>query len=518
MYHRSTRRIAATLACALALALACGRSDAGITRIEGSGLVLEVRLDPAAPTTGDNRVEIRLLGPEHRPVDGAAVELEVVMPAMGAMAAMGGPVPLTPAGDGRYDGRFTLDMAGTWRVSVRARTPEGETIEADGSLLTGQSGLRLTPRGAASKTPQGPAGAGAHDHDAATYDHDAATHDHDAMTHDHAEVPATEHEPEGRPGEVFIDAARRQAAGIRTAAVRSEPFFVTIRALGLVGYDQGALHDIAPRVMGYVGSVSVAGVGESVRAADLLLTLYSPDLFAAQKEFLTARASQRNAGLARATEARLRLWGMSAAEIARVAATGEPIEYVSFRSPASGVVVEKNVIPGSATQAGERLLRIAAIDRIWIEAELYEADLALVRPGDVARITLPYLPGERFEGTVALVSPLLEAQTRTARARIEISNPGHALLPGMYATVELRRGLGERLVVPASAVLYAGDRRFVFLDEGNGRLRPQAVETGLRDGERLEVLSGLQKGQQIVVTGNYLVASDSRLSSALEQW
>jgi Cu(I)/Ag(I) efflux system membrane fusion protein len=300
--------------------------------------------------------------------------------------------------------------------------------------------------------------------------------------------------------------------------VQREPFGVTIRAVGLVGYDQGGIHDVSPRVMGYVGSVQVSAVGETVHAGDLLFTLYSPDLLAAQKEFLTARASQRGDTLARAAEGRLRLWGMSAADIQRVAATSTPIEYVPFHAPSSGVVVEKNVVAGSGTQAGERLFRIATVDRVWIEAELYEADLSLVRLGDAARITLPYLPGERFEGTVSLISPFLDGDTRTARARIEISNPGHALLPGMYASVDLRRELGDRLVVPASAVLYAGDRRFVFVDFGEGRLRPQAVETGLRDGERLELLSGLEAGQTIVVSGNYLIASESRLGSALEQW
>ena len=495
MRQLSNPRIAASLAAVLALGLACGRSDAGVTRLEASGLVLEVRLDPPAPATGDNRMQLRLLGAGEKPVDGADVALEVVMPAMGAMAAMGGPVPVTPLGDGRYEARFRLDMAGTWRVAVRARAPGGETIEAGGSLITGQAGLRLSLRGGGEHA----SGAG-------------------AAGHVHGAAPAAANESAAHAGEVVIDAARRQAAGIRTAPARSEPFGVTVRAVGLVGYDQGALHDVTPRVTGYVGSVPVAGAGESVRAGDLLLTLYSPELLAAQKEFLTARASQRGDGLARASEARLRLWGMAPADIERLAATGEPIEYVSFRSPASGVVVEKNVLPGSATQAGERLYRIATIDRVWIEAELYESDLSLVRSGVAAQITLPYLPGERFEGTVTLVSPLLEAGTRTARARIEISNPGHALMPGMYAAVALRRELGERLVVPASAVLYAGDRRFVFVDAGEGRLQPRAIETGLRDGERLEVLSGLAAGDSIVVSGNYLVASESRLGSALEQW
>ena len=220
----------------------------------------------------------------------------------------------------------------------------------------------------------------------------------------------------------------------------------------------------------------------------------------------------------RAAEGRLRLWGMAASDIARVASTGAPLEYVPFRAPASGVVIEKSVVEGSGTRAGERLYRIATIDRVWIEAELYEADLALFGAGAPATITLPYLPGERFEGTVSLVTPYLDQGTRSARARIELGNPGHGLLPGMYATVALRRDLGERVVVPASAVLYAGERRFVFVDVGEGRLRPQAIETGLRDGERLEVLSGLEPGQSIVVSGNYLIASESRLGSALEQW
>jgi len=482
-----------SLFAAFAVALAaCGGET--VTRVEGQGLALEVQLDPATPRTGENRMQLRVLGSDGKPVQGADVEVKVVMPAMGAMGAMGGPARVKSLGEGRYQAEFSLDMDGTWRVDVSARTADGRLVQAEGSLITGQQGLRLSPRGGG----QSQAAPAAHVHGAT--------------------APGAKTQGEAPPGEILVDPARRQKTGVRTAPVQREPFGVTIRAVGLVGYDQGGIHDVSPRVMGYVGSVQVSAVGETVHAGDLLFTLYSPDLLAAQKEFLTARASQRGDTLARAAEGRLRLWGMSAADIQRVAATSTPIEYVPFHAPSSGVVVEKNVVAGSGTQAGERLFRIATVDRVWIEAELYEADLSLVRLGDAARITLPYLPGERFEGTVSLISPFLDGDTRTARARIEISNPGHALLPGMYASVDLRRELGDRLVVPASAVLYAGDRRFVFVDFGEGRLRPQAVETGLRDGERLELLSGLEAGQTIVVSGNYLIASESRLGSALEQW
>ena len=481
MRHRTVSALpAVSLGVALALSAGCGHDHADATRIQGRQLTLETRLDPPTPRSGENRMEIRVLDAEGRPAPEAEVEVKVVMPAMGAMAQMGGTAPVKPMGEGRYEARFDLGMDGTWRVDVRARAGEA-SIHADGSLITGQPGLQLAPREAADAGSARTAG-------------------------------------ETAPGEVFVDAGRRQKAGIRTAPVKREPFAVTIRAVGLVGYDQGALYDVAPRVAGYVGAVHVPAPGSAVRAGELLFTLYSPELLAAQREYLAALASGRGEAVATAARGRLRLWGMSAADIDQVAQSGAPMEYVPFRAPASGVVVEKNVVEGSGSQAGERLFRIATVDRVWIEAELYEADVALVRPGDAARISLPYLPGQRFEGTVALVAPFLDGETRTARARIEIANPGHALLPGMYAAVELRREIGERIVVPASAVLYAGERRFVFVDAGEGRLRPQAVETGLRDGERLEVLSGLEPDQQIVVSGNYLVASESRFGTALEQW
>lgn len=494
---------AAFLAAILALTGGCG--ERAVTRVEGRGLAIETRLDPPAPRTGENRIHVRLVDENGASVTGAEVEVAVTMPAMGAMPAMGGPAQVTPKGDGRYEAVFTLDMEGTWRVAISAQTDDGRSLRAAGSLLTGHEGLRLSLHGAQDEPPR----RGGEPHQ----QHGRGEHDgHDASA---------------APGEVFVDPARWQKTGIRTAAIRSEPFGVTIRTVGIVAYDQGTLHDVAPRVAGYVGQVAVPAVGEAVRAGDLLFTLYSPDLLAAQKEFLTALASERtgspaagarSGAVTAAARSRLRLWGMAGADIDRIAASGIPLEYVPFRSGASGVVVEKVVVDGSGTQAGERVFRIAAIDRVWIEADLYEADLPLVTAGTPARIRLPYLPGERIDGTVSFVSPALDEATRTARARIAVANPGGALLPGMYASVELHRDLGDRLVAPASAILYAGDRRFVFVDLGAGRLRPAAVETGLRDGDRIELVSGVEAGQKIVVSGNYLVASESRLGSALEQW
>lgn len=487
-------------ASALALTLACGPGEPA-TVVDNGGLRLEVRLEPAAPRSGENRMELRLLGPDGAPVRDARVDVKVAMAAMGAMPAMGGPAEVRPLPDGRYAASYALDMDGSWRVDIRARDAEGRTLVAEGSLLTGQPGLRLSAR---------------------------------ALERPAADGAPTAAEPEA--GDVLVESDRRQKIGVRIAPVRREDFAVTVRTVGLVVQDAGAVIDVAPRVGGTVTRVGVSAAGESVRGGDLLFSLESPDLLLAQREYLAALRAWREAvavlraasetapdsddrgeAVVRAAESRLALYGMAAADVRRLRETGAVETAVAFRAPASGVVVEKNVVAGSTTTPGTTLFRIGSLARVWIEAELYEADLALVAPGVAAEITLPYLPGERFAGSVSLIAPAIDAATRTARARIELPNPGAALLPGMYARVELRRELGERLVVPAAAVLYTGERRVVFVDLGDGRLRPRTIRTGRRDGDRLEVVAGLSEGERIVVSGNYLVASESRLG-APEAW
>jgi Cu(I)/Ag(I) efflux system membrane fusion protein len=184
----------------------------------------------------------------------------------------------------------------------------------------------------------------------------------------------------------------------------------------------------------------------------------------------------------------------------------------------SGYVVEKNVVEGSAFEPGERLYRIAPLSRVWIEAEVYEYELPLVAVGQTATVTLPYMPERVFEATVAYVYPTLDPKTRTARLRMELPNPDLALRPDMYANVRVHAERGQRLVVPQSAVLYAGERNFVFRALGDGRFRPQPVEVGIRSGEQVEIRTGLEPGDQIVVSATFLIASESRLRSAMELW
>jgi Cu(I)/Ag(I) efflux system membrane fusion protein len=181
-------------------------------------------------------------------------------------------------------------------------------------------------------------------------------------------------------------------------------------------------------------------------------------------------------------------------------------------------VIEKNIVEGGAIEPAARLFRIAPLDHVWVDAELQESEFPAVAVGQDAVVSLPFMPGIKLDAHVAYIYPYLQGETRTARVRLQLSNPGLVLRPDMYANVEVKVDRGERLLVPDSAVIYAGKRRVVFVDLGDGRLEPRDVELGLGNGDVHEVVSGLTPGEQVVVSGNFLVAAESRLKSALAQW
>jgi Cu(I)/Ag(I) efflux system membrane fusion protein len=339
-------------------------------------------------------------------------------------------------------------------------------------------------------------------------------------------VPVTREEMES--GEVRIDTERRQRVGIRSGRVVRGPFELSLRAVGRVTADETALVDVSVKTRGWITRLDVASLGAPVRKGETLFAFYSPELLAAQQELLQALRSQSAASggsaperadpLVRAARRRLALWNIADADVAALIRRGEPQDALPVRSPASGYVIEKDVVEGAAVEPGARLFRIAPLDHVWIETAIQEADLQLVSVGQSARVSLPSLPGVSLVGSVGYVYPTLDADTRTGRIRIVLPNPEGSLLPDMYANVELRVDRGEKLLVPASAVLYAGPRRIVFVDLGEGRLAPREVEIGAGNGEVYEVLSGLEEGETIVTSGNFLVAAESRLASALSQW
>jgi Cu(I)/Ag(I) efflux system membrane fusion protein len=326
-------------------------------------------------------------------------------------------------------------------------------------------------------------------------------------------------------GVVQLDEARQRAIGVRTEKTIKAPLTLDIRAVGKLTYDETRLQDVVMKVSGFLSGLRVTAMGQPVKKGEPLFQLYSPELYAAQQDYLLARSSREALGgsgrgdeLVRAAETRLSLLGLSAEQIRAVANSGAPIEKLTFSAPASGYVIEKTVVEGAAIRAGDRVFRIAALDKVWVEADVFEADLGRITKGQAATITLSYIPDRSFEGKVTFVYPYLDPNARTGRVRIELPNAGLELKPDMYANVAFHLVLPDRLQIPTSAILYTGPRRIVLVDLGNGRLGPREVKIGAQAGDRAEVLSGLQEGEAVVVAGNFLIAAESRIRSSGTFW
>lgn len=329
---------------------------------------------------------------------------------------------------------------------------------------------------------------------------------------------------EEESGVIFVDQARRGQLGVRTGKVVRAPMTRSIRAIARVAYDESQLADVTLKLGGFISKLHVTQTGQPVKKGQVLFTMYSPELFAAQQEYLLARESHADAGsgrgdyLVRAAEKKLELWGLSRAQLDELARRGKPLEDVPFYAPASGYVIEKNVVDGASVTAGQRLFRIAALDRVWAVADVYEADLALIQKDMRAVVSMSYLPGKTYDGKVSYVYPYLDPASRTGKVRIDLPNKGLELKPDMYASVAFQIELGPRLQIPIDAVVYTGPRRLVFLDIGEGRLRPQEVTLGVRTDDMIEVVRGLRDDQTIVTSGNFLVAAESRIRSSAKFW
>jgi Cu(I)/Ag(I) efflux system membrane fusion protein len=269
-------------------------------------------------------------------------------------------------------------------------------------------------------------------------------------------VPVTK--AEAKSGAVRIDPQRLQKIGVRFAEAERALLVRTIRALGRVTWDETKLVDVAPKIRGFVRDLRANALGARVTKGDVLFSVYSPELYAAQTEYLQALRSS-NEPLRAAARARLRLWDLADRDVAALDERGTPLEALPVRAPVSGVLVEKNVVDGAAFEPGMRLFRIAPLDRVWIEAEVYASDLPSVTVGQKATISAPYLPGRALEARVAYVLPSLASETRTARVRLEVGNGDLALRPEIPWT-RAPRG-SRRADVPRLGQSWPGERRVV---------------------------------------------------------
>jgi membrane fusion protein, copper/silver efflux system len=270
--------------------------------------------------------------------------------------------------------------------------------------------------------------------------------------------------------------------------------------------------------------------GQTVRRGDPLLEVYSPDLVLAQREYLVARAAAADMAqadpmardnakaIAAAALSRLRNWDISADQLGRLQRSGNATHTLILRAPIGGIVMDKQALEGLHFAAGDMLYRIVDLSTVWLLAEVYEQDLAQIRPGNAANITVHAYPDRLFEGRVAFVYPTVNAQTRTAKVRIQVPNPELLLKTDMYATVEIAAPAGSTptLAVPDSAVLDTGTRQTVLIDRGEGRFEPRAVKLGARAGGHAAVLEGVREGEKVVTGANFLIDAESNLRAALQ--
>ncbi len=323
-------------------------------------------------------------------------------------------------------------------------------------------------------------------------------------------------------GVLFVDAARRQRIGVRTAVVAPKRLERTVRAVGVVAIDETRLAEVNLRMSGWVQWLLVDETGQRVQRGQTLFTVYSPELYAAQIEHLSALSKRRGPGrtfaeLAEASRQRLKLLGVSDAQIRALEERKVAQETLAIKSPARGFILEKNLIQGARIKAGTQVYRIADLSRVWVHAQIFESDLFHIREGQSATVTL-HEGALESPAKVDYVHPTLEEKSRTAQVRLVLPNPEHSLKPGMYTDVTIHVPLGERLAVPESAVVYTGPRRLVFIDLGQGRLQPKIVQLGTYANGYYEVRAGLSSGDVVVTSGNFLIAAESRIRSAAKYW
>jgi RND family efflux transporter MFP subunit len=332
-------------------------------------------------------------------------------------------------------------------------------------------------------------------------------------------------------GDVFIDPQRQQLIGVRLAAVTHEAMAGVVRTTGVVRYDETRLTDVNVKLEGWIRDLRVDYTGQLVRQGQPLFTLYSPDLLTTQNEYLLAlksRDQMQTSPVADAREyanrlvdaarQRLSLWDLSPEQLAELERTRQPVEAVTFTSPASGFVLEKTAIQGMHVTPGQTLYKLADLSSVWVEADIYEQEIAQLRIGQRAAVTLDAYPGESFTGRAIYIYPFVEENTRTVKVRFQFANARGRLKPGMYANVQLQGGSDMRLTVPADAVLDSGRQQVVFVARGDGMFTPRTVRMGRRFADRIEILDGVKEGEQVATGATFFLDSESQLRAGLQNY
>ncbi|RJR38555.1 MAG: efflux RND transporter periplasmic adaptor subunit [Deltaproteobacteria bacterium] len=344
-------------------------------------------------------------------------------------------------------------------------------------------------------------------------------------------VPVYETEAEtAAEGTIAVEPNTLQSMGVRTAKAELRPLSRTIRAVGIVNYDERRLAIVNTKIKGWVDRLYTKVTGEPIRKGQPLISIYSPELVSGQREYLLAlknlkalekspypeikESAQR---LLEASRRRLEYWDIPRGQIETLQKTGVVKKDLTLNSPVNGIVIKRMVTQGQMVEAGMPLLEVADLSEVWIDGDIYEYELPWVKVGQPAEVTLAYIPGETFHGKVQYIYPYLKGATRTARVRLSFPNPGLKLKPEMYGQVLIKAPLPQSVVaVPTEAILDSGEKQVVFIALGKGRFEPREVKVGVEgDGSWREVVSGLKGGEEIVTSAQFLLDSESRIREAI---
>ncbi|HKB72029.1 MAG TPA: efflux RND transporter periplasmic adaptor subunit [Thermoanaerobaculia bacterium] len=340
------------------------------------------------------------------------------------------------------------------------------------------------------------------------------------------EAPTASAAPPPGYSVVRIPLERRQEIGVTTAKVEKRVIGGSIETNGSVAEDEGRVHSVNAKFAGYIERLLVDRTGQPVKRGQPLLTIYSPDLVATERELLLAvengrrlrassslQAAADAQSLLAATRQRLRLWDIPDSEIDRIEKSGEVSKTLTLDSPVSGVVLQKDAVPGLSITPGMPLYTIADLSTVWVLADVYQSEMAMAVPGNTATVSASFPPGETFPGRIDFVYPTLTEESRTIKIRIVLPNPKGVLKPGMFVRVSLSGSGKNALAIPRSALIQTGERQIAFVEESPGVYVPREIETGLSGKDSIEVLSGLSEGEMVVTSANFLIDSESRIGS-----
>lgn len=331
-------------------------------------------------------------------------------------------------------------------------------------------------------------------------------------------VPVYEGEDNGNG--IKIDPAMIQSIGVQTEKAVLRTLTKDVRTTATIMPDERRITTMTTKVMGYVEKLYVNYTGQRVKTGQPLFDLYSPDLVSAQTEYLLAyhrAAGDNTSEMLQSARQRLLNWDVTEGQIAELEKRGEPEKNLTILSPADGIVTEKMVVKGQSIEPGMQLYKIIDFSRVWVEGAIYQQDVPLVKIGQRGAIELDYYPGEEFSGTVTYIAPEMNMESRTLLVRLELANtPEIRIKPGMNATVTLHAVMNKKQVtVPDQAVIYSGLRTLAIIAKGGGYFEPREIRTGQTAVGYTEVIDGVREGEEIVVSSQFLIDSESKLKAAV---